>query len=209
MKRSFVFLSMILLFTYCKSNIVEPTSSQEKVTDYFPLSIGNYWVYKVYSADSTLNFVDNNKIDSMYVQKDTVVSGTVYKVVRSTFFSETVLIRDSSNYLVTRTGKKLLTLTNSGEILSQESYPLNEHTIILSFKMKNIDSTCIVPSGNYLCKYVIGLQKSTESNSNYKDRKLFYAYSKGVGRVSRRLTYLISNNYFEERLIRYKIIDKK
>ncbi len=209
MKRSFVFLSMILLFTYCKSDIVEPTSSQEQVTDYFPLSVGNYWVYKVYSADSTLNFVDNNQIDSMYVQKDSVVNGNVYKVVKSSFFNETVLMRDSLNYLVTHSGKKLLTLNKSDEILSQVSYPLNELTIILSFKMKNIDSTCIVPSGNYLCKYVIGLQKSSQSNSNYKERKVFYAYSKGLGRVSRRLTFLVSNAYFEERLVRYKIINKQ
>ena len=209
MKRLFVFLSMILLFTYCKSDIVEPTSSQEKVTDYFPSSVGNYWIYKVYWADSTLNFVDHNEIDSMFVQKDSVVNGNLYKVVKSSFLNETVLMRDSLNYLVTHSGKKLLTLNKSDEILSQESYTLNELTIILSFKMKNIDSTCIVPSGNYLCKYVIGLQKSSSSKSNYKERKVFYAYSKGLGRISRRLTFLISNEYLEERLLRYNIIAKK
>lgn len=208
MKRTFVFLSLVLLFTYCKSDPLGPNNSQEKVTDYFPLSIGNYWVYKVYSADSTLKFTDNKEIDSMYVQKDSIVNAKVYKVVKSSFLYETLLLRDSSNYLITHLGKKLLTVNKTDEILSQTFYPTNDLTFILSFKMKNTDSTCSVPSGNFLSKYVIGTLSSSKANSHYKDRKVFYAYSKGIGMVSRRLSFLFSNDYLEERLIKYNIIGK-
>ncbi|MEW5843586.1 MAG: hypothetical protein AB1775_10025 [Bacteroidota bacterium] len=207
MKRTVVFLSMILLLTYCKSTIDEPNIPIDKVISYFPLSVGNYWVYKIYDADSTLNFKDQNQIDSIYVQKDSLVNGNVYKVVRSSLLAQTWLLRDSSNYIVMHDGKKLLTTNNTGEILYWEHYNAMGLTFSLSYKMKSSDSVSNVPLGNFPSKYVVGTLVCDTANPQYKDRKVFSAYTKNIGLVCKRMAFLISKDYLEERLIRYKVIN--
>ena len=90
MKRSIVISMMALFVASCKkegSNPVQPIGAQEKVTDYYPMGVGNYWIYQYYASDSTLNFVDQNIIDSVYIEKDSVYNGNVYAVVWSSYLA--------------------------------------------------------------------------------------------------------------------------
>ncbi len=213
MKRSIVFLMMALFIASCKkegSNPVESIGSQEKVTDYFPLTVGNYWIYEYYMSDSTLNFIDKNVIDSTYVEKDSIYNGNVYAVVRSSYWSKIVtLIRDSSDYLVMQKGQKLFTINqnNSNLFDGYMSYP--DTTYYYTLKMKNSDSICSVPSGQYQAKYVIGTVTSTVPNlPAMTKRNFYYAYEKGVGLVYERQGDLFTPIYFEERLVRYHVNGK-
>ena len=213
MKNSLVFLMMILLFAACKkvdSNPISPIQTQDSVTDYLPLEVGNYWIYECYTADSTLVFVDNNTTDSIYVEKDSLVNGNIYKVLRSSsVIRDVFLIRDSADCLVLANGRKMFTLNHSIEILAKQYLPGNDTTHVLIWKMNNSDSVSIVPSGQYNAKYVLGTLNSTIPNDpNYNERKLFYAYSKNIGLVSRRLSYLCGESYIEERLIRFNLSTK-
>ena len=40
------------------SNSLQPAAIEEKVTDYFPLAVGDYWIYEIYTADTSLVFPD-------------------------------------------------------------------------------------------------------------------------------------------------------
>jgi hypothetical protein len=205
MKKLIFALSIIFLTLSCESKIVEPTINYEKVTDYYPLSIGNYWVYKVYTVDSNNNYREHVEVDSLYVEKDSLINGKIYKLVRGTFLSELYLLRDSSNYLVTAEGKKLLTTNKTDESLAKRTYSGQGLEFELNTKMNHTDSTFNTPSGNYKCKFVKSTLKCLSPNSTYNDRKGFYAYSKGVGMIGRKMSYLLSDLYVEMKLIRYDV----
>ena len=177
MKRSIVILMMALFIASCKkegSNPVENNGVQEKVIDYYPLTVGNYWIYKYYTSDSTLNFIDQNIIDSVYVENDSVCYGNVYAVVHSSYWesdyqvSIPTLVRDSSDCIVSNSGSKLFTINQTTSNLAAY-YPLDfpghhDSTFYMTWKMKNSDSICEVPAGQYMAKYVVG---------NLKQRYLF------------------------------------
>jgi hypothetical protein len=210
MKRTIVVLMMALLIASCRkeeSNPVGSISMQEKVTDYYPLTVGNYWIYKYYTSDSTLNFIDQNIIDSVYVEKDSVSNGKVYADVRS--FSSvfaTGLLRDSSDYIITDAGKKLFTINQDTNNLIDRYLPSPNGMFHDTWKMKNSDSVCTVPSGQYQAKYLVGtLTSNAPSSPSMAKRNFYYAYVKGIGLVYERLGYLSSPIYLEERLIRYHV----
>lgn len=210
MKRTIVILIVALFIASCKkeeSNPVESMSAQEKVTDYYPLEIGNYWIYEIYTSDSTLIFTDNHLIDSVCIMKDSVFEGNVFKVVFSSYWGIT-LIRDSSDYLVTPEGRKIFTIKQDNNNLG-ESYMDPDSIVYNTWKMKNSDSICIVPSGQYQAKYVIGTVTSTvpASRSTIK-LNYYYAYVKTIGKVYQRQRYLYSLDGIEERLVRYKVNGK-
>ena len=212
MKYSLGILLLFLFFTSCKnddSNPTLPIQTQDAVTDYFPLEVGNYWIYQHYRADSTLVFINQNITDSVYVEKDTVVSGNTYKVLRSSFLNDVFLIRDSADCLVLPNGQKIFSLNQSNELLAKVYYPENDTTYVLVWKMNPTDSVCNVPSGQYTARYVNGILNSTDPNNpTYRQRNLFYAYSKNIGWVSRRLCFLGAEVYLEERLLRFHLNTK-
>jgi hypothetical protein len=222
MKQSIVILIMALFVASCKkdeSNPVENNGVQEKVTDYYPLEVGNYWIYEYYTSDSTLNFINQNIIDSVYIEKDSVCNGNVYAVVWSSYWSDPShltgqdLIRDSSGYIVNQNGSRLFTINQTTSNLIAY-YPLDfpgyhDSTFYMTWKMKNSDSICVVPAGQYLAKYVIGNLKATKPVSRaMQERNYYYAYAKDIGLVSKRQGYVGSPEYLEENLIRYRVNGK-
>jgi hypothetical protein len=222
MKRSIVFLMMALFIASCKkegSNPVESIGVQEKVTDYYPLAVGNYWIYEYYTSDSTMNFIDQNLLDSVYVEKDSICNGNVCAVVCSSYWSEPshstnpAFIRDSSDYIVTNGGAKLFTINqDTSYLIAFYPYDFPTHhdsTFYMTWKMKNSDSVCVVPAGQYSAKYVIGSLKATKPTPHsMQERNYYYAYAKDIGLVSQRQGYVGSPDYYEECLIRYRINGK-
>ena len=212
MKWSIVFSILALFIASCSkegSNPVEPINAQEKVTDYYPMGVGNYWIYEYYTSDSTLNFIDQNIIDSVYVEKDSICNGNVYAVVCSSYWSGQTLIRDSSDYLVTNTGKKIFTIAKDTSNFIDRYYPYPDNVYHETWKMKESDSTCSVPSGQYVAKYLLGTVTSSIPISPLRSRRsYYYAYVKSVGKVYERLGYVNYPEYIEERLIRYHINGK-
>jgi len=60
-------------FSSCKKEVIEVS------TNYMPLSIGNYWIYQTYVQDANNEWNPlTNKMDSVYIDKDTLIAGDVY-----------------------------------------------------------------------------------------------------------------------------------
>ena len=203
---------MALLVASCgkeDSNPVESINAREKVTDYYPLTVGNYWIYEYYSSDSSLIFTDNHLTDSVYIVNDSLSKGNVYAVVCSSYWYSTTFVRDSSNYIVTNDGMKLFTINQDNNNLVDRYLPYPDSIFHDTWKMKNSDSICNVPSGQYQAKYLLGTLTSTVPNlPSMTKRNFYYAYVKGIGLVYERLGYLSSPDYFEERLVRYHVDGK-
>jgi hypothetical protein len=207
MKYLVIFFVLSILYVSCNKNDSNPlTTSESNATaaDYFPLSAGNYWIYEFYSADSTLNFTDQNTIDSIYIEKDTLINGQTYKVLKSSLFQSTTFVRDSSDYVVSGDGVKLFSLNSNNGTAFEQYYPGGDSSFIVSWKMMISDSIFICPNAQYLSKYAIGTVNST-NNSQFKERTVFRVYAKNIGMVGRRANWLYSGIYDEWKLIRYKV----
>jgi len=208
MKTSLIILIAAFIFSSCKkqdSNPVTSASTQETVTDYFPLQIGDYWIYQVYTADTSLVFTATNTYDTLRVEQDTLLNGINYKVFNGGL-SISGLWRDSADYIVNELGEKLFTINNTSDFLlneySQKSDSLFYNTsVVLSY-----DSACAVPAGNFAAKYVIGTLTATKPSPTWMmKRNYYYAFSEGVGLIRSRLVYAGGPAYMEERLIRWHL----
>ncbi len=213
MKNLVILIVLSVLLISCQKkeqNPVAPVESNNKVTDYYPLTIGNYWIYEFSQGDSSSNLTYQNKIDSIYVEKDSLINGKIFKVLKSTLLQQTTLIRDSSDYIVSSDGQKIFSINPAIDILSEQYLPANDSSYLLVWKMKGIDSVFNCPLGQYLSKYVLGTltQIKPSAISNIKERNIFSAYSKGIGMVGRRATYLFGGQLLEWKLLRYKINEK-
>jgi hypothetical protein len=207
MKYLIILFVLSILFASCKKNDpnpVTPIESNVTVANYMPLSVGNYWIYEFYSADSTLNFTDQNTIDSIYVEKDTLINGQTYKALISSLFHSTTYVRDSSDYIVSGDGYKLFSINSYNGNTFEQYFPDGDSSYTVSWKMMNSDSIFSCPNSRYLSKYVIGTVNSTD-NPQFKARTVFRAYAKNIGMVGRRANWLSANFYNEWKLIRYKV----
>lgn len=75
MKTNFIKLFALLVFagfTSCSSDDDSNSDPVDEITDYLPLSVGNYWTY-----DVTTEGVTNR--DSLYSSNDTLISGVAHK----------------------------------------------------------------------------------------------------------------------------------
>ncbi len=201
---------LLVLLSSCQKkgqNPVAPNASNDKIADYYPLSVGNYWIYEIYEGDSASDLTDQNRIDSIYVEKDSLINGKIFKVIKTTFLGQITLIRDSSDYIVTSDGQKIFSTNPAILTLSKQYFPEYDSSYFLVWNMKKTDSVFNCPNGQYLSKYVIGTltQIKPSDIKNNKVRTIFSAYSKGIGLVGRRATFLVGGSFLEWRLIRYKI----
>jgi hypothetical protein len=203
----FIAVALIMLVSCNQedSEILQPAAPQEQVTEYFPLTVGNYWVYSIYEADTSLAFVASTMRDSIVVLRDSIHLGSAYKVVQSSLWGIT-LYKDSAGFIITGSGDKLFTLNTSIKSLVNRDIPGTVEPFHEISTMKKNDSVIVVPSGVYAAKWVLGtVTTNAEVPSWQKSRNFYYAFAKNVGLVYQRHCWLGSPGYLEWRLIRYHV----
>lgn len=209
MRRHFVFiLGAVISLSSCSKNNSGPVQipvAEEKVTDYFPLTVGNYWIYQLFEADTSMVPVATGDFDSMYVEKDTIVNGNSFKKVSNSYLYETSLLRDSADFLVNELGQKRFTHRQFTETLYE--YRLDDDTrFVVSATMSQRDSTFAVPAGGFVSKSVLGnITTSDDVPAWQKSRSFSTAYSKNIGLVYRLAVWVYSPRYIEWRLVRFNV----
>ena len=208
MKRiAFISIITALLFSSCKKDTSIPNQPDTPVTvtDYFPLQIGSYWLYETYRADSSLQFVDDNITDSVWIDRDSVLNGNTYKIFRSSRWP-IQLFRDSADYIVNELGQKLFTIKNTSDYLVNQYQPMTDSAFYNTAVVKQSDSLCVVPAGGFQAKYVVGTVTARKpSPTSMTKRNYYFAFAKHVGMVFRRILYAADAIYLEERLVRHYV----
>ncbi len=204
-----ILLVMIIGFVLISCNKEDTVTNQsvqtESLTDYFPMTNGSYWVYKMYTADSTLVFTEQTAIDSVVIIKDSLLNGHQYKVFRSTFRGD-LLRRDSAGIIVNENGLRLFTLKTDLKYLEDWYLPAEDSEYHYTSKLASADSIFSVPSGSYNTKHVNGaIERKYASPPSMKMRYFKYAYAKGIGLVYSRIVYSFDASYVEAKLIKYQI----
>jgi hypothetical protein len=208
MKPSVLLVVALLTLASCRkedSNPAQPIAITAKVSDYFPLDNGDYWIYQVYSADSSLIFTPLNDSDVVSIDGDSLIAGTSYKVVNSSRWGIS-LFRDSADYIVDQSGWKLFTIDNTSAYLVNQYQPFTDSSSYNTAVVKNSDSTCVVPAGQFQARFVVGTMTATKPTIPAMTKRNYYlAFSKNVGLVLRRALYALEPIYIEERLARYHL----
>lgn len=83
--RNVFFLAAIPFFSSCeKDEPIEPQTAKTpaSIEEYYPLSIGNYWIYQQFIYENGTKTV--GRIDSTVITNDTLIDGKKYYVLRGT-----------------------------------------------------------------------------------------------------------------------------
>lgn len=188
-----------------EGNISDPS----RVTDYYPLRVGNYWIYKQFTIDDR---IDTNIIvssyayeDSLFVEKDTLINGIQFSkfVSISENYRCNYFLRDSLDYIVSNKGTKLFSSTDFIDTL-HSSY---SGDWIYSFcKMANKDTLVNTSLGQYPCYDILTtlVFMGTHIVSPQYEHEF---YAKGIGNILRvdYFTALYPKVRREYRLLRYHI----
>lgn len=59
------------------TTIIDP----EEKTDYLPLGIGNYWIYKHYDIDALGSEIERDRIDSVLINRGTNINNNQYFIL--------------------------------------------------------------------------------------------------------------------------------
>lgn len=208
MKNKLILLSLSVLLLNCKKENDNP-QPVAVYPNYSNLAIGNYWIYEIYKKDSLGNSVFTGSIDSVYVNKDSVIRGNKY------FFIQTKQIvkkdlpylanscnygqkvwRDSSGFIVGVIGEKYFAsepdiVLNSGRILG----PSIDTTVITYITKTQNKETTTLPIG---ILETINAQTVYNFNVAYtKFQKTRYSnlrFSKDIGLVEKTLCFYTNSN---------------
>jgi hypothetical protein len=74
---------ILFLFFSCKKDptviLTQSTNNTSVNNDtMLPLAVGNYWIYQMSRDDSSGTYTMLNDIDSLYIEKDSMISGELY-----------------------------------------------------------------------------------------------------------------------------------
>lgn len=208
-----VFLIAIILIVSCrKDDAIETlppvtvSQQQEKVTDYYPLTVGSYWIYHVYNIDT--NLIDYYwTTDTITIVKDTLLNGKKFYWQKGKNWGQpfSQFVTDSLDYIIHDDGHILFSHTNFTDTLLIETIP-NYSTSY--FKMINRGSIVSVPAGIFI---TIDRDKISHfNNPNYlygNPRTATRYYARGVGLVKQRDYFDSSPEWLERRLVQYHVAE--
>jgi len=207
-------IAIILISSCKKEEETPPPPPPIKSPDYTPLTIGNYWVYNNYSIDSLNNETLLPNIDSLIVDRDTVIGGHTYYIIEGIKYPMSQnwgivrIVRDSADCLVTNKGHILFSSSNFSDILREKIEILNSDTLyILQYKMEKLSGSIDVPAGtfnniyNYKGTLYTKVPNSVVDNPRYLDNY----YAPDVGEVLNTWYFLSLPTTYQKRLVRYNI----
>lgn len=209
-----VFSMLVFALSSCEKTKEKKVS--DVVSDYFPMEIGNYWVYEHYRVDMFGHSTKLPLTDSIVIVGDTLINGKTFYIFEGTDYfrkgknwSVLGIFRDSSNCIINHEGEIKLSLTNFADTLHQAvlEYDSQEYAEII-YKMLPENSNIAVPAGKF---NALNFRGTFIANKDFipsgieNPRYLNNYYSKGIGLVSKNYFYFTGEHNFEVKLTKYRI----
>ena len=171
----------------------ETPTTTLSVADYFPLTTGDYWVYKQSEYDTSGNVIPQTwKNDSVVVKNDTVINSKTYHIVANyNYLGNTnpmfSYYRDSSDCVVNEGGGIIFSIKTPGiiykHILSPDTVAYVDYTFIAT------PISITVPLGTYSCVDFKG--DVYRKADNYSKSYLVHNYNcKNIGPVKKMELYV-------------------
>lgn len=207
MQRFFILVFTILaILTFsCKKS--SNNTETAPVADYYNLQVGNYWIYQCYTINnSDTTFMQ--KLDSAYIEKDTVIRGYLFfKLLSNPFpgysYPMPSYIRDSSGFLVLSSGTRICSNNDFKDTLSIDT-TRDYFNFRFYETMTGKDSIVTVPLGSFQSitsrTRVVPVQ-----TGQFPIRYIYDVYGKHLGRIKSHNFYVIGGEQIESRLVRMKM----
>lgn len=198
----------VLAFTSCKKT--KNTTIDESVLDYYPLAVGNYWVYEKSGCDSTWLDCNHISYDTSRITKDTVINDNVYFKLEGSGITGNqlpVYLRDSGSYIVNQTGQIIISNSDFDRMI-YERYQVDNYsgdTLYYIFNsIKDKPNMVTVPSGSYDCIDFRGSFFRVDENFSIEYNYHHY-FAKNVGPVYQNALFANSLGGLKKELVSYRL----
>ena len=198
-------IAILIVLSGCKDELPNnPAPPIPPAPNYYPFTVGNYWIYDVYHVvDSTGEEDQLSYSDTISVIAEEEINGNSYFVIEQDSWltqnnrKDTVYLRDSSSYIVNEEGVILFSYANFDNILSIVDY--DPAPFVVEYSIQDSIENHAVPSGNFDCLNFKGRFYSTIPNNNDPDRFLDNCYAEDVGLVFQTVFYASAFGFHYER----------
>jgi hypothetical protein len=154
MKRILVLIFSLSVFYSCtKTHITPQNDDAIPSNEYYPMSVGNYWVYEFVNKLPDGSIVGSSTIDSIQIVKDTLIDEKLYYVFETDkpYANTRFTRRDSIGYIIDQHGEILL-LPSADEALYKFHYGYIGNDTAYSYWEAYIDDISVQTSvGAYTC----------------------------------------------------------
>ncbi len=208
-----IFTAFVIIITFasCSKDVAIPeNSTSAAIPNYFPMTIGSYWVYDWYIVDSSGNSTFLNITDSISIVGDTLIGTDTFAIGVGGWFGGAPTrgySRDSSGYLIDTSGRIYSSANNYIDTL-YTWYPTSGTTMGYC-KMIDIGEMVTVPAGTFrtinAAYVVVNLVGNWGCIGIYDIHDKQYAENIGIVRTSFQNTPDPQCRVFEGRLRTYHI----
>jgi len=137
MKRIIPFVLLLLTLNACKKDDPVPAdngTSSADVPTYFPLAIGNYWVYNFQSYDPDGVPFGTTSVDSLQVVGDSLINDELYyQLETSKPVERTLFLREDNGYVVSAFGSIMTTPGPDSEVYNAHYNVISDDTMHFYF----------------------------------------------------------------------------
>lgn len=206
-------LSLVVFFTFsCKNESAIQEDSISVAPDYYPMAIGNYWVYNYYEVDSNGDEILILENDTVIVVGDTLIKGMQFFKI-----SERLYATSKEKRIVYRTlqesqisdenNEPLLSYNDFNTKLAEEIKYQDEELLYEKYLViEPFEGTVQLPSGNFddvINRKTVMTGHLLQMPINPRILNSYYA--NGVGQLTYEYAYSQQNGYFIKKLVAYQI----
>lgn len=183
-------------------------------SDYFPLTIGSFWIYQNVDIDLLGTEFVRAETDSIVISRDTLINDKTYLVFEGTNYpfkggkwGIIDILRDSAGYIVNPKGDVKFSFINFRDTLHVKQEIIQEEVLYtLTYMMQHEEIPLSVPAGVFEVKNFKGTVVSEKEIDGIPNpRYLNTLYADGVGNVLRTYFFYSTPNISEKRLLSYHI----
>ncbi len=215
MKRVVIALLFLSSIVSCTKDKEEET--RNKKTNYTPMSVGNYWVYKNFLIDTMGNETETSRIDTVTITRTENIGAYTYYVFEGTYYTTPVnkprilyKLRGSSGYLVDTSG--LIHFAHNDYSDSLDHYCLKDrhdaNVYCASLQMKEGNFNISTPAGTFSAKKFnryITLYEPYLPDDVPNPRNWDIYYADGVGKIMETYFFSTQKDHYELRLDSYHV----
>lgn len=197
-------------FLLISCNKKEDSPPQSTVLNYYPLEIGNYWVYERSGCDSTWTDCDYISTDTNWITKDTIINNLKYfKLEGKNLFgvNHHVYMRDSGDYIVNHTGHIIISDKDFNRKI-YERYEIvsstNDTLVYIYNQIVDKPNNIEVPAGAFNCIDFRGSFYRKHDNFE-KENNYHQYYAENVGQVYQNAVFVMSLGGLQRELVSYQL----
>jgi len=203
-------LLLVVITTVLIGACRKEDNSDKQTTHYTPMQVGDYWIYKTYKIDTQGNETDLNRIDSTFIETDTLIRNNTYHVLRTNANygpHRLQIIRDSAGYIVNHKGERIFSDRDFTNIIREKYLVISSDTVgLATWRMERINGAVSVPAGTFDDVLNVKETVTFTPQSGFPSPREFKKYcAPNIGRILDSWGFFSTTDIYERRLIRYHI----